>query len=195
MVTSFFLLLFLFGCSLPSDNALIQRFQGSHNDLERLRQMVDEDNLDGRIHADYADPHLPDVRLAEYRKLMRAAGIMRLWAHGRSKPLELIVDANGWLAEGEYKGYTYDPSEQQPSSASLDISCFEIAQARKEGRFCSANAASVTAGGWSDTSIVDRCQAHTWSSADRCCCDIAISPVALTDSGIARVYDSRWPTV
>jgi len=50
----------------------------------------------------------------------------------------LVVDSNGWLDEGEYKGYLYDLSEQQPSSASLDVSCFEITEARKKDRFCSA---------------------------------------------------------
>ena len=93
------------GCSLPSDESLIRRFQVSHADFQQLQRMVDEDNLDGRIHADYADPHLPDARLAEYRKLMRSAGIMRLWAHGKAKPLELVVDATGWLSHGDYKGY------------------------------------------------------------------------------------------
>jgi len=137
----------LIGCSLlPSDRSLIRRFHASHADLEQLQRMVDEDNLVGRIHANYADPHLSDARLAEYRKHMRAAGIMRLWAYGRAKPLELVVDANGWLDAGESKGYWYDPSEQQPSSASLDNSCFEIANAKKEDRFCSA--VRSLGGGW-----------------------------------------------
>jgi hypothetical protein len=105
---------------------------------DQLRQMVYEDNLDGRLHADYADSHLPDARLAEYRSLMRATGVMRLWGHGRSRPLELLVDANGWLNQGQYKGYWYDPSGPQQSSSSLDDSCFEIAEARKEERYCSA---------------------------------------------------------
>ena len=135
------------GCSLPSDESLIRRFQVSHADFQQLQRMVDEDNLDGRIHADYADPHLPDARLAEYRKLMRSAGIMRLWAHGKAKPLELVVDATGWLSHGDYKGYSYNPLEQRPPSASLDISCFETAEAKKEGeRACSA--VRSLGGGW-----------------------------------------------
>lgn len=132
------LMLLLPSCDLPSDSALIRRFRSSHAELERLRQMADEDNVDGRIHADYADPHLPDARLAEYRKLMSSAGIVRLWAHGRAKPLELVVDANGFLAQGDYKGYWYDPGEQQASSPSLDDSCFNLASAKKTARFCSA---------------------------------------------------------
>jgi hypothetical protein len=42
--------------------------------------MADEDNIDGRIHADYADPHLPVARLTEYRNLMKAADVTRLYA-------------------------------------------------------------------------------------------------------------------
>jgi len=108
--------------------------------------MADEDNLDGRIHADYADPHLPNARLAEYRKLMMASGIMRLWGNGRSKPLEMIVDANGFLSHGDYKGYLYNPSESRPSSASLDGSCFDLPEAKKTKRFCSA--VHSLGGGW-----------------------------------------------
>lgn len=138
--------LLLCGCDLPSDGALIHRFQTFHADFERRRQMVDEDNIDGRIHKDYADPHLVDARLAEYRKLMSADGIMRLWGHGRTKPLELIVDGNGFLAQGDYKGYLYDPGEQQPSSDSLDDSCFNLGSAKKTERSCSA--VRSLGGGW-----------------------------------------------
>ena len=108
--------------------------------------MVDEDNLEGRIHAAYADPQVPDARLAEYRKLMGSCGVMRLWAHGRSKPLELVVDANGWLAQGDYKGYWYNPQQPQPASASLDGSCTDLPEARKTGRSCSA--VPSLGGGW-----------------------------------------------
>jgi hypothetical protein len=138
LVVNVCLLLFVSGCSLPSDSSLIQQFQGSQAELEQLRRMVDQDNLDGRIHADYADPHLPEARLAEYRRLLKATGVMRLWAHGRAKPLELIVDGDGWLAQGDYKGYLYDLEAQKVSSASLDASCFDVADSKKTQRFCSA---------------------------------------------------------
>jgi hypothetical protein len=78
--------------------------------------MIDEDNLEGRIHADYADPHLSDARLKEYRSLMSVNHITRLWGNGRSKPFELIVVANGWL----------------------DASCFDIKEPETDDRFCSA---------------------------------------------------------
>jgi hypothetical protein len=70
--------------------------------------MIDVDNLDGRIHADYADPKLPAARLEEYRVLLRDVGVMRLWAHGKSKPFELVADTNGFLSQGDYKGYLFD---------------------------------------------------------------------------------------
>ncbi|PYX94311.1 MAG: hypothetical protein DMG71_12930 [Acidobacteria bacterium] len=53
--------------------------------------MIDEDNLEGRIHADCDDPKLAPARLDQYRSLMRNTGVMRLWAHGKSKPFELIL--------------------------------------------------------------------------------------------------------
>jgi hypothetical protein len=126
------------GSSLINDDALIQQFHHSRGDFERLRHMADEDNLDGRIHADYADPQLSGPRIAEYRRLMRATGVTRLWGHGRSNPLELDVDSNGWLAQGEYKGFSYDPSGPQQSAVSLDSSCFELAEATKADRYCFA---------------------------------------------------------
>jgi hypothetical protein len=100
--------------------------------------MVDEDNLQGRVHADCAAPHLPAAQLAGYRRLMRADGILRLGGQGRSKPLDLLVDSNGWLGEGEYRGDSYDPSALQKSAASLDHSCWEIPEATKIDRHCSA---------------------------------------------------------
>jgi hypothetical protein len=125
-------------CDLPSDTSLITQFQRSHEDIERLRQMAEEDNLQGRIHADYADPKLPEIRLNEYRRLMKASGIMRLSGAGRGKPLELIVDANGFLAQGDYKGFMYNPLASGKTDVSLDGDCFGIAGAFKEERFCSA---------------------------------------------------------
>lgn len=141
-----FCVLVLSGCDLPNDDALIQRFRSSHKELERLRQMADEDNIEGRIHADYADAHLPPARLAEYRSLMKLAGVMRLYASGRARPLEFTVDANGWLSHGDYKGYLYSPGEQQVSSASLDDSCFHLTEAKKAERFC--RAVRSLGGGW-----------------------------------------------
>ena len=99
--------------------------------------MIDEDNLDGRIHADYADPKLSVARLAEYRSLLRNAGVMRLWAHGSSKPFELVVDGSGFLSQGDYKGYLYDPAPQNPPLPSLDDSCFDTEQIPASQRFCS----------------------------------------------------------
>src|SRR5215469_15093373 len=101
---------FLCGCDLPSDHALATRFNQKRSEFERIRQMIDDDNLQGRIHAKYADPELPPARLEEYRSLLRDTGIMRLWAHGKSQPFELIADGTGFLAEGDYKGYLYDPA-------------------------------------------------------------------------------------
>ena len=99
--------------------------------------MIDEDNLDGRIHADYADKKLSPSRLEEYRSLLRDTGVMRLWAHGKSKPFELIVDGTGFLAQGDYKGYLYDPAPQNPPLASLDDSCFLTGQIPDSQRFYS----------------------------------------------------------
>jgi hypothetical protein len=138
IVVVFLCLLAIAGCDLPSDASLIRQFQRSRQDFERLRQMADEDNIQGRIHSDFADPKLSDVRLTEYRRLMKGSGIVRLYASGRGKPLELIVDANGFLAQGDYKGFWYNPAESRPPAASLDESCFDIAEATKQERSCSA---------------------------------------------------------
>lgn len=100
--------------------------------------MIDEDNLEGRIHADYADPKVSPSRLEEYRSLLRDAGVIRLWAHGKSKPFELMVDGTGFLAQGDYKGYLYDPAPQTPPAPSLDDSCFDTAKIPDTQRSCSA---------------------------------------------------------
>jgi hypothetical protein len=99
--------------------------------------MIDEDSLEGRIHAGYSDPKLSSLRLEEYRSLLRDTGVMRLWAHGKTKPFELIIAGTGFLAQGDYKGYLYDPAPQNPPPSSLDDSCFETAQIPDSQRFCS----------------------------------------------------------
>jgi hypothetical protein len=125
-------------CNLPSDHALITRFGEKREELERIRQMIDDDNLEGRIHADYADPKVSRSRLEEYRSLLRDAGVIRLWAHGKSKPFELMVNGTGFLAQGDYKGYLYDPAPQTPGAPSLDDSCFATAKVPDTQRSCSA---------------------------------------------------------
>jgi len=124
--------------SLPSDHALITRFGQKRAELERIRRMIDEDNLEGRIHSDYHDPKLSPARLEEYRSLLRDTGVVRLWAHGKSKPFELMVAGTGFLAQGDYKGYLYDPTPQNAAASSLDNSCFETAQIPDTQRVCSA---------------------------------------------------------
>ena len=140
------LLTLLCACDLRSDHALISQFSQKRAQFDRIRQMIDEDNLDGRIHADYADPKLPATRLKEYRSLLRDAGVMRLWAHGKSKPFELVADASGFLSQGDYKGYLYDPSPQNPSLPSLDDSCFLTEQIPDSQRFC--NGVLSLGNGW-----------------------------------------------
>jgi hypothetical protein len=134
--------------SLPSDQALIARFGQKRPELESLRRMIDEDNLEGRIHADYAGPKLSSSRLEEYRSLLRDSGVMRLWAHGKSEPFELIVAGTGFLAQGDYKGYMYNPAKPQPPPVppSLDNSCFDTPQMSDGQRFC--NVARFLDGGW-----------------------------------------------
>jgi len=139
LISILLFLAFLCACdSLPSDQALITRFSQKRPELERLRQMINEDNLEGRIHADYADPKLSASRLKEYRSLLRDAGVMRLWAHGKSDPFELIVAGTGFLAQGDYKGYLYNPAKPQPPPVppSLDNSCFDTTQMADGERSC-----------------------------------------------------------
>ena len=138
LIGIFLLMASLCACGLPSDHARITRFSERRAELERIRQMIDEDNLEGRIHADYADPKLSPSRLETYRSLSRDTGVMRLWAHGKSKPFELIIDGTGFLAQGDYKGYLYDPAPQTPLAWTLDGSCFETAKIPDTQRSCSA---------------------------------------------------------
>jgi hypothetical protein len=131
------LLALLCACDLASDHALITQFGQKRAQFARIRQMIDEDNLDGRIHAKYADPKLSAARLEEYRSVLRDAWIIRLWAHGKSKPFELIADVSGFLSQGDYKGYLYDPAPQDPPLKSLNDSCFLTEQIPATQRSCS----------------------------------------------------------
>jgi hypothetical protein len=146
LMSTLLLLTFLSACDLPSDHALITRFGQKRSQLERIRQMIDEDNLEGRIHADYADPKLPSSRLEEYRSILRDTGVVRLWAHGKSKPFELMVNGTGFLAQGDYKGYLYDPAPQTPRSDSLDDSCFATMKIPSTQRSC--NSVRSLGDGW-----------------------------------------------
>jgi hypothetical protein len=149
LIILLFLAAFLCACdSLPSDQALIARFGQKRPELERLRRMIDEDDLKGRIHAHYADPKLSSSRLEKYRSLLRDAGVMRLSAHGKSEPFELIVAGTGLLAQDDYKGYMYNPVKPQPSPVppSLDNSCFDTPQMSDGQRFC--NVSRFLDGGW-----------------------------------------------
>jgi hypothetical protein len=135
------LVAFLAGCdSLSSDQDLIGRFSQIRPELERIRQMIGEDNLDGRIHADYADPKLSPARLEQYRSLLRKTGAKRLWAHGKAEPFELIIDGTGFLAQGDCKGYMYNPAKPPPPPVppSLDHSCFDTTQISDKQRSCRA---------------------------------------------------------
>jgi hypothetical protein len=98
--------------------------------------MVDEDRLRGRVHAEYVDDKkLSPKRVGEYRRLMSASGVTRLWANGPGKETEFLVDAVGMLDVGIYKGFSFSQVEESPVVASLDISC--MAQSG-DARFCSA---------------------------------------------------------
>jgi hypothetical protein len=123
------------GCGgLSSDAKLIGSFHNHRGRLEQLRMMVAEDDLQGRIHATYADPKLPAERLSQYRNLMATSGVTRLWAKGRANPIEFIVDATGFLSQGEYKGYLFSMNTETPDSASLDQSCREEASYQRSCR-------------------------------------------------------------
>ena len=141
------ILLPLCHCDLPADRELTDRFAQKQPEFDSLRKMIEEDNLDGRIHMDYADPKLHPERLEQYRALMKDIGIMRLWAHGKNQPFELVVDGTGFLAQGDYKGYMFNPEKPQPFSQSLDGSCFESTHALKTQRSCQA-ASSLDNGWW-----------------------------------------------
>lgn len=134
-------------CDLPTDRELTDRFAQKRPEFESLRKMIEEDNLQGRIHKDYADPKVSPERLERYRVLMRDTGVTRLWAHGKKESFELVVDGTGFLAQGDYKGYMFNPEKPQPFSQSLDRSCFESNHIPKTERFCQA-ASSLDNGWW-----------------------------------------------
>jgi hypothetical protein len=66
---------------------------------------------------------------------MAASGVMRLWANGKEKPIEFIVDATGFLDEGDYKGYLFSTDDETPTAQSLDKSCLA---AKSQDRYCTA---------------------------------------------------------
>jgi hypothetical protein len=100
-------------------------FRQHRSTFERILQMVNEDALVGRIHADYVDSKaLSSQRIEAYRHAMREAGIKRIWAQGTSQPLYLLVDSTGALDIGIYKSISYLPGLMEESEASLDQSCF-----------------------------------------------------------------------
>jgi hypothetical protein len=134
-------------CDLPSDRELTDSFVQKRTEFENLRKMVEEDDLEGRIHAQYADPKLSPERLEQYRALMKDIGVMRLWANGKKEPFELIVDGTGFLAQGDYKGYMFNPEKPAPFFQSLDRSCFESNQILQTERSCRA-ASSLDNGWW-----------------------------------------------
>ena len=123
-ISSFLLLSLLCACDLPSDHSLITQFTQKRAQFDLIRQMIDEDNLEGDIRAGRADPKMTAARLQEYRSLLPDAGIMSLSAHGKSKPFELIADDSESLSQGDSKGFLYDPAPQYPTLPSLDKSCF-----------------------------------------------------------------------
>jgi hypothetical protein len=136
---------------LITDAELTRRFAVSRNNLETVRQMVNEDDLNGvrgRIGLAYGPTHIAAERLAEYRRLLSSVGYGRLWPQGRDKPFEITVDSTGFLDVGDYKGYYYSPEkEKTPTAPSLDHSCFEIPNASsKDGKYC--HAYRSLGGGW-----------------------------------------------
>jgi hypothetical protein len=140
-------LLPLCSCDLATDRDLTDRFVQKQPDFESLRKMIEEDDLEGRIGRDYADPKLSPERLERYRALMKDIGVIRLWAHGKREPFELIVDGTGFLAQGDYKGYMFNPEKPALFSQSLDNSCFQSNQIPQNQRSCSA-ASSLDNGWW-----------------------------------------------
>lgn len=127
---------------LVSDAELVRMFQRSRSDLEKLRQMVNEDDLKGipdRIGVGYGPKDMPAERLAEYRRLLSSVSYERLWANGREQPFEIVVDGTGFLSVGDYKGYYYSPKKEEPIVSSLDHSCFKPPNAKSsDPRFCNA---------------------------------------------------------
>jgi hypothetical protein len=121
--------------TLPTDAALRQQFKGAQQHLFRLQQMVDQDRLQGRVHARYVDAkRLSPERVAEYRRLMKMSGITRLWASD-SESTEFLVDAVGMLDVGTYKGFSCSKKEREPVAASLDVSCMPH---ESKARYCDA---------------------------------------------------------
>jgi len=121
---------------LPSDATLRHKFKQSQEDLERLRQLAKDDYLYGRVHAAYVDQKtLSAERLTEYRRLMKAVGIQRIWANGPGLPIEFLFEAYGILDTGTYKGISYAAEPEGLEADSLDNSCMGVQRSRT-GRFC-----------------------------------------------------------
>jgi hypothetical protein len=125
-------------CDLPTDHELTVRFNQRRSEFEEIKQMIQDDDLEGRVHADYADPKLTPVRLEQYRMLMKDTGVIRLWAHGMKEPFELIAGGSGFLEQGDCKGYMFNPEKPQPFLQSLDHSCFDSSQIPGTERSCRA---------------------------------------------------------
>jgi hypothetical protein len=139
--------LLISGCNRePSDRLLVSDFHRHYPELEELRKMIDEDDLNGRIHADYSDRQLPLPRLDRYRALMKKTGVTRIWANGRDKDIDMTVWATGMLDVGTYKGYYFSREKQTPVMETLEKSCFDGMKDERQ-RHCSGFRPLPMAGG------------------------------------------------
>ena len=110
---------------LASDEQIKAIFFQNRSEFEKIRSMIDEDNLVGRLYTDYVDSKtLSPSRLVEYRTIMKVIGIKRILAKGTSKPFYLLVDSVGMLDIGASKSIYYGTGPEE-SSGPLDQSCFD----------------------------------------------------------------------
>ncbi len=103
----------------PSDAAMMDRFNANRAAFERLREMITADRGLLRVSDDGTrpEPHtsigVTRERLAEYRRLLRAAGATQIDISSDRKVVELTASTEGFVTHGSTKGWIFDSAPRR----------------------------------------------------------------------------------
>jgi hypothetical protein len=114
--------------SPPSDAGMFRHFSRREAAFEQLARMAEEDPQVWRIGSNFTDPDnraelgLSDQRIAQYRALLRQAGV-RVVIH-RREPNYIVFsywDFGSAISESDSKGFAYSTERLEPIVPSLDF--------------------------------------------------------------------------